>query len=220
MQRGHMMRVVVSCCAAGAVGSSALGAAMITAGFDMDAEGFVGSTTSSFAFFDMNTGNPPGSMCVRKELMEPEFDVGIRNSVTPEFLGDYGAGGITGAGFDVNVGNFELSALLLRFRVDVNTNGWHYDFGAVQPDNNNWESFDVMFDPTWDDVTAMGMGWTQESGAGSFAATMASVGWIEARAINEGSLIMCFDNVRLVPAPSALALVGLIGAAGVRRRRA
>lgn len=211
-------RALAACCAMGAVSSSALGAAMHTAGFDVDAEGFVGSTTSSFAFFDMSNGNPAGSMCVRKELMEPEFDVGIRNSVTPEFLGDYGAGGITGAGFDVNVGNFTLDEVWLRFRVDVGTNGWHYNFGQVLPDGNAWESFDVMFDPTWDDATAMGMGWTQESGAGSFAATMASVGWIEVRALNEGSLIVCFDNVRLVPAPGALA-VGLFGLAGLRRRR-
>lgn len=220
MKSRDVMRAVVMCAGSVLGAGSAFGAAMHTAGFDMDAEGFQGSTTSSFDLYSMDGGNPGGHMVVRKELMEPEFDIGIQNSTSPELLGDYGEAGVYCAGFDLNVGNFELDAVWLRFRRDVFENGWHYDFGAVLPDGNAWEVFDIAFDPNWNDAAAMLAGWTQEPGAPSFADLFSSVGWIEVRAISEGSLIVGIDNVRLkVPAPGGAALGIAAGLFALRRRR-
>ena len=198
--------------------SPALGAIPTVATFDVDAEGFVGSTTSTTQIFAAAGGNTGGHIQIRKDLSPPEFDVGSRTSTDTDFLGDYAAGGITGAGFDMNAFNTTLNAVWLRFRSSVTLNGWHYDFGVVTPDANTWISYDVAFNPLWDDVTAAANGWTQEAGAGSFASTLATVDWIEIRAINEESLIAGLDNIRLVPTPGAGLLAGL-AALGVARRR-
>jgi hypothetical protein len=162
-------------------------------------------------------GNPDGHLLIRKDL-DTGFDIGTQNSVWPGFLGDYAAAGITGGGFDLNVFNITVDEAQLRLRRNVAENGWHYNFGAVLPNANAWESFDVSFNPAWDDATAIINGWTQEAGSPSFADLMASVGWLEVRLINQGSLIAGVDNVRLVPEPASLALLAL-GTAIFRRRR-
>lgn len=185
--------------------------------FDVDEDGFVGSTIATVQIHAANGGNPNGFVQIRKDL-ETGFDIGTQNSVWPGFLGDYAAGGITGAGFDLNVFNIAFDDAQIRLRRNVAENGWHHSFGAVLPNANAWESFDVSFNPAWDDVTAILNGWTQEAGSPSFADLMASVGWLEVRLINEGSAIAGIDNVRLVPEPATLALLAL-GTAVLGRRR-
>lgn len=203
----------------GTLAAAALAAVPGTvATFDAGAENFEGSTIATTQIHLLTDGNPDGHIEIRKATA-PGFDIGTQNSTTPEFLGDYGADGITGAGFDLNVGNFTLDSAQLRFRRNVFENGWYFDFGAVLPNANAWESYDVAFNPTWDDVSATANGWTQESGSPSFADLMASVGWAEARVINSDSLIVGVDNFRLVPEPGALALLG-VGVALFARRRA
>lgn len=210
---------VVSLLAIGAFSLPALGAIPTITTFDVDASGFQGSTTSTTQIYSGSGGNSAGHIQIRKDLSPPEFDIGSRTSSDPNFLGDYAAGAITGAGFDLNVFNTSLDSLWIRFRVDTSTNGWHYNFGGVVPNANAWEAHDVNFDPTWDDATALLNGWTQESGAGSFAATLGSVGWVEVRAINDGSAIVGLDNIRLLPTPGTgtLAALAMLGVA--RRRR-
>lgn len=187
--------------------------------FDADAETWQGSTTSTTQIHSPAGGNPGGHIQIRKELGDPQFDAGSRTSDDAEFLGDYATGGITGAGFDMNVFNTTLTGVLLRFRSSVTQNGWYYDFGAVAPANNAWVPYDVAFNPLWDDATAGANGWVQESGAGSFAQTLSTVDWIEVRAINTGSLIAGLDNIRLVPTPGTAALAGLALLSAFRRRR-
>lgn len=185
--------------------------------FDFGDDGFVGSTTATVQIHVANGGNPGGFVQIRKDL-EPGFDIGTQNSVSPGFLGDYAAAGITGAGFDLNVFNIALDEAQLRLRRNVAENGWHYNFGAVLPNANAWESYDVLFDPTWDDATAVVNGWTQEPSSPSFADLMGSVGWLEVRLINQGSLVAGVDNVRLVPEPATLALLA-VGTLVFGRRR-
>jgi len=187
--------------------------------FDVDEDGFVGSTIASVQIYSNSGGNPGGHIEIRKDLTSG-FDMGTQNSTWPSLLGDYATDGITGAGFDLNVFNTTLDEAHLRMRRDVNENGWYYNFGAVAPNANMWGSYDVMFNPAWDDATAMGNGWMQESGAPSFAGLMSSVGWLEVRTISTGSAIVGVDNVRLVPEPSALALLGAGALLALRRRPA
>lgn len=194
--------------------------------YDADAEGWQGSTTSTVQIHAAGGGNPDGHIQVRKDLEPPVFDIGSRTSDDPDFLGDYAASGITGAGFDLNVFNTTIDNAYLRFRRNVAENGWVFDFGSVLPNANAWESFDVVFDPTWDDLTARANGWQSDDDVDpgvdpspSFADVMADVGWIEVRLANEGSAIVGIDNVRLVPEPTSIALLACGAAALLRRRR-
>jgi len=186
--------------------------------FDADEDDFTASTTATVQIYSANGGNPGGHVEIRKDLT-PGFDIGTQNSVWPQFLGDYAAAGVTGGGFDLNVFNTVLDSAQLRFRRDVAENGWYYDFGPVAPNANQWESYDVAFDPSWSDADALANGWMQEAGGPDFAGLMGSVGWIEVRVINEGSAIVGVDNVRIVPEPAALGLVlaGFVAAGRLRR---
>ncbi len=185
--------------------------------FDTDADGFIGSTIATVQVHLDSGGNPGGFVQIRKDLT-PGFDIGTQNSVWPGFLGDYAAAGVSGAGFDLNVFNTTLDEAHLRLRRAVDENGWYYDFGPVAPNANQWASYDVLFDPTWDDATAAANGWIQEDFSPSFAALMASVGWLEVRVIADGSMIVGVDNVRIVPEPATLALL-TVGLGFIARRR-
>ena len=201
----------------GVAGSTWAAVPGTVASFDVDESGFIGSTIATVQVYAASGGNPGGHVVIRKDLTSG-FDMGTENSSSPALLGDYAAAGVTGAGFDLNVFNTTLDEAHLRFRRNPAENGWYFNFGAVAPNANLWGLYDVAFDPTWSDVTALANGWTQEASSPSFAALMASVGWIEARVINTGSAIVGVDNVRIVPEPAALALAGA-GLALVSRRR-
>ncbi len=193
--------------------------------YDVDEQGWQGSTTSTTQVYVGNGGNPGGHIEVRKDLTPPVFDIGSRTSADAAFLGDYAASGITGAGFDLNVFNSPVDNAFLRFRRNVAENGWRYGFGQVLPNANTWESFDVVFDPTWDDLTARSNGWLTDDdfdpGADpspAFADVMADVGWIEVRLASEGSTIAGIDNVRIIPEPTTLGLCVLAVVVAMGRR--
>lgn len=217
MRTCNSIRMAVVAAVFGFVGTAAGAIPGTLATFDVDAEGFVGSTIATTQIHLAADGNPDGFVQIRKDLLTG-FDIGTRNSVTPGFLGDYATAGIHGAGFDLNVFNTSLDEAHLRFRRAVDENGWYYDFGPVTPDGNAWGQYDVVFDPTWDDATAQANGWTQESASPSFADLFANIGWIEVRVINEGSNIVGVDNVRIVPEPATLALL-LVATTVLRHRR-
>ncbi|MCC7406839.1 MAG: hypothetical protein IT442_02130 [Phycisphaeraceae bacterium] len=216
----------ITVCAAGLFAVSASGALVGTvATFDSDEEGWVGGTTSTVQVYAASGGNPGGHVEIRKDLTPPVYDIGTRNSVTPGFLGDYAAAGVTGAGYDLNVFNSTADHAYLRFRRGVDENGWRYDFGLISPNGNAWVPLDVAFDPTWDDLTARANGWLTDDDidaaadpSPAFASVMADVGWIEARIASEGSTIVGIDNVRLVPEPAALTMLALGGLLITRRR--
>jgi hypothetical protein len=188
------------------------------ASFDVDENGFIGSTIATVQVYAASGGNPGGHVVIRKDLSSG-FDMGTQNSISPALLGNYAVSGITGAGFDLNVFNTTLDEAHLRFRRNPAENGWYFNFGAVAPNANQWEPYDVAFDPAWSNATALANGWAQEASSPSFADLMASVGWIEARVINTGSAIVGVDNVRLVPEPGAFAMLGAGLALFGRRRR-
>lgn len=213
-QRAAGWAVIAGLGIAGAAGAALPGT---VATFDVDEDGFVGSTIATVQIHQAAGGNPDGHIVIRKDL-DTGFDIGTQNSVWPEFLGDYASAGVSGAGFDLNVFNIAFDEAHLRFRRNVAENGWYYDFGPVTPNGNLWSSYDVTFDPAWDDATALANGWAQEPASPSFASLMASVGWLEVRMINEGSAVAGVDNVRIVPEPGALALLAA-GVVVLGRRR-
>jgi hypothetical protein len=203
------------------IGLAAPASAAVTnaiATFDADEEGFQMSTTSTTQIHSATGGNPDGHLVLRKETASG-FDLGTENMTDPDFLGDYAADGITCAGYDA-LFDIPVDETHLRLRRNSGENGWYYDFGPNAA-GDSWLPFDVIFDPTWDDLTAAANGWIQEDSSPSFANLMADVGWIEARFINEGSLIVHVDNVRLTPEPATLALVaaGLLFTRLPRRRQ-
>lgn len=218
MARKKLLPLCIMLCL-GVAGTASAAMVGTIATFDVDEAGFQGSTTATTQIHQAAGGNPGGYVVIRKELSSG-FDIGTRNSATAGFLGDYAAAGVTGAGFDIQPGaSTAIDETHLRFRRSVGENGWYYNFGAVAA-NSPWTSFDVSFDPTWSDLTAAANGWTQESGAPSFALVLGDVQWIEARLINpmDTSLLACVDNVRLVPEPATLGLLGA-GLVGLARRR-
>ncbi|MCA9283014.1 MAG: hypothetical protein H6812_07165 [Phycisphaeraceae bacterium] len=196
---------------------SAMAASPITATFDSDAENFQGSTISTTQIHLGAGGNPGGFIEIRRDLGGPAFDIGTENRMTPEFLGDYVAGGINEAGFDLRVPSTPVADVWLRFRSSVSMNGWYHPYGAPANDNV-WHEYSSSFDPSWDDATALGNGWLQEAGAGTFSDTMKSVGWIEVRLITIESTLADIDNVYIVPTPGALALSVVGMGFGLRRR--
>lgn len=190
--------------------SMGFAASPYTASFDADAQGFQGSTISTTQIYLGAGGNPGGFVEIRRDLGGPAFDIGTENMSSPEFLGDYAAAGINEAGFDLRVPSTPIADVWLRFRSTVTMNGWYHPFGAPSSDNV-WHDYQEIFDPNWDDVTAAANGWVQEAGAGSFADTFQTVGWIEVRLIAIESTLADIDNVYIVPTPGAggLALLGL-----------
>lgn len=212
------------CCAlSGAIlvacASQAFAASAYTATFDSDAQGFQGSTISTTQIYLGAGGNPGGFVEIRRDLGGPAFDIGTENMSSPEFLGDYAAAGINEAGFDLRVPGTPIADVWLRFRSTVTMNGWYHPFGAPAADNV-WYQYQEMFDPNWDDVTAAANGWVQEAGAGSFADTFKTVGWIEVRMITIESTLADIDNVYIVPTPGAgslaLLALGLVARRGSR----
>ncbi|MEZ6209760.1 MAG: hypothetical protein R3B46_00720 [Phycisphaerales bacterium] len=75
-----------------------MAASPITATFDSDAQNFQGSTISTTQIHLGAGGNPGGFIEICRDLGGPAFDIGTENMATPEFLGDYVAGGINEAG--------------------------------------------------------------------------------------------------------------------------
>lgn len=202
----------------GAVAGSAFAASPYTATFDSDAQGFQGSTISTTQIYLGAGGNPGGFVEIRRDLGGPAFDIGTENMASPEFLGDYAAAGINEAGFDLRVPGTPIADVWLRFRSTVTMNGWYHPFGAPAVDNV-WHEYSELFDPNWDDATAMANGWMQEAGAGTFTDTFKTVGWIEVRMIAIESTLADIDNVYIVPTPGAVALFGVAALVAAGRRR-
>ena len=189
-----------------------------------DTNGWIQSTTSSVVVRDAAFGNPAGSLAVRRDLTPPIFDIGA-TSALPQVSGDYTGAPSWTLSFDVfyDTGNYVDTWLRFRYQ-DATFNGWHLDVANVVP--ASWQSYSVMFDPTWSDVEAAAKGWVDEtSGAVSWALLMTNVFHPEIRLLlgDEGSALAHIDNfaLRSVPEPASLALltVGLLGLGFARQHK-
>lgn len=194
-----------------------------------DAAGWIGNVLNSVVSVPAAGGNPGGYL----DLTEgPTFDiVGAVGNFAP-IIGDYGAAGINGVSFDLNLfsGTFTSTAFRVRYQ-DATFNGWFFPVSYAPA--GGWQHFAINFDPTWTDLQAMAAGWISDgSSTVDFAMTMSNVFNPEIRLEGTGSdLHAGLDNfavnavARTVPEPSTLVmffagLLSLFGFIGLVRPRA
>jgi len=189
-----------------------------------DTNGWQQGTTSTTLLRDDTTGNPVSSLVLRRILAAPIFDLGATSEL-PAVSGDYTGAPMWMVSFDVlyDQGNFADTWLRFRYQ-DPTFDGWHKDVADVFP--NSWESYSVMFDPSWTDGEAMANGWVDETGGGvSWQTLMGDVYHPEVRLLlgDEESAIGHIDNfvLKSVPEPGtmALMLLGISGCGAIVRRR-
>jgi len=192
-----------------------------------DTNGWQQGTTSTTLLRDDTEGNPAASLVLRRILDAPIFDLSATTEL-PAASGDYTGAPAWMVSFDVRYDTGGFTDTQLRFRYQDSTfDGWHIDVADVFPDS--WQSYSVMFDPSWTDVEAAADGWVDETGGAiSWQTLMTDVYHPEVRLVlgDQLSAIGHVDNfvLKAVPEPATLTfvLLGISGCgamAGRRRRR-
>ncbi len=202
-----------------------------------DTAGWTPNTIASSIFVQPHSGSlTDGYLQTMGDLSNQpsSFDIGAATQ-SPDVTGDFGGSMWTvsldfafiSEGFN-GAGSFDNAWLRFRYQ-DSTQNGWSYSL--TNTFDNNWTSFFVTFDTSWDDVTAMNNGWLPDNlsinpGANpseSWATTMSDVYSTEIRFSGDGLLIGGIDNFKLtaVPVPAAIWLFGsgLFALAMVTRRK-
>ena len=206
------------------VSTPALGATLgAVETWDSDLADWQQGTTASVAVHAANGGNPDGHLQVRRDLGEAFFDVGAQTDSSADFIGDYAAANIGQISVDLNFMTSNITDAQLRFRRNAVENGWRISLTDQFLPDNTWNTYSVLFDPTWTDQQATDAGWIKDDPTvPSFADVFADVGRTEVRlsSTNESTLFG-IDNFALnVPEPSSLGIASiLLGFATLRRRR-
>ena len=192
-----------------------------------DTAGWGANTSVSSINIQPHTGSLTDGYLETRGNAYSSFDIGADTELA-DVTGDFGgtawnvavdlafiSEGFSGAG--------TFDDAMLRFRyMDATQNGWVYSLTDTFA--NSWNTFDVTFDTSWDDTTAMANGWSPDSGISvSWATTMSDVYTTEVRLSGEGLLIGGIDNFKLtaVPVPAAVWLFasGLLGLVSIARRK-
>lgn len=196
-------------------------ATMVSDNFDVGIGSWVQNTADTVVVHSASGGNPNGYLATRRSGTIPA--IGAQNTA-PAYSGNF-MDGIWTISVDINflAGDFNDAKLRYRYQ-DATFNGWH----IVLEDNsfeNEWNSYSVTFDTTWDDATAMGHGWVKEDAAvPSFASLWDNVYNSEVRIGLLGDAAAGIDNYKAVgpvPVPAAVWLFGsgLLGLIGIARRK-
>lgn len=188
-----------------------------------DTNGWIQGTTSTTIIRDAGFGNPAGSIALRRILDEPIFDLGATTELAAA-SGDYTGAPMWMVSFDVFYSTGNVSDTWYRMRYQgPSFDGWHIDVADVFP--NSWQSYSVMFDPTWTDAQAAANGWVDETGGTiSWQQLMSDVYHPEVRVLlgDNLSAIAYVDNFVLktvVPEPATwLLFIGAIVGLGTIRQ--
>jgi hypothetical protein len=176
-----------------------------------DANGWLGNTTSSVVVRDGTVGNPAGSLVTRRDLEPPIFDIGATTEL-PAASGDYTGAAAWMISFDVFYDSGGFTDTWLRFRYqDATFNGWHLDVADAFP--AAWQSYSVMFDPTWTDAEASANNWVDETGGTiSWQQLMTNVYHPEIRLVlgDELSAAAHIDNFAIKPIPEPATVLLLL----------
>lgn len=135
------------------------------------------------------------------------------------FFGSWITGGVSSTSFSFRHNATVPLHVFIRFASPGNFPGAAVQFTALaQP--NAWTSFSVVVSPA-------NLAIIYEGGPSNFGSVFGNVGRLQIGAIvpaglagGTSSITFDLDQVSLVPAPGAAALLGLAGAAAARRRRA
>lgn len=218
-------------------------AADVTTTFDNGTEGW---SISGRDNIDATGGNPGANM---HGLLIDVFGADIRNNTNADFLGDltrYGSS--IELSIDVQTSSIQFGdnevyrEFIVELRDYDNDNGFPYtsvwfSLGTIsQEDSGDWTTFSVVIDDTT--ATALPAGWGgfgDETDFGepilpddrTFTSVLSKVDELAFTTFVPGYFFgftnfdIQVDNIsiRTVPAPSALALLGLGGIVGTRRRR-
>ena len=185
-----------------------------------DIDGWTANTTMTTVMGVPAGGNPGGFLSSQADSDQFGGVVGTLNGNEP-WVGNFAAAGI--GFFSVDLKFFQtLQNPRLRVRRSSGENGWHFVLIPTGNQSNNWQHFEINFDPTWSDQEAMDNGWVQESGTGSFSQVWSDVLRFEIRAddATENIEALGVDNVTIAisQAPSSVPTLsewGLIAMAGV-----
>jgi len=208
--------------------AASAGAAMVyTQSWDAGLEGW-GRDTNDGAVDHVAAGGNPGGF-IRRTGGEVFNRAGIAFG-GPEVQGDYAAAGLNFICVDAALlrgnlnGTEKPSALNFRFRRFGDENGWLYPLDA-EALGEEWVTFSASFDPTWTDLEATANGWVQEPAFSiPWATLMSNVQSVQLRALSDdtstsATLIMGYDNFKLLPSPGTGIVLVAGAVAGLRRRR-
>lgn len=171
-------------------------------------------------------GNPGGALTTNNFGAGISFGVAGAKAEGGAYSGTL-PDGVWTASVDLFYFNTPITEARLRWRYrDASFNGWYIPIEQSTFDQV-WTTYDVTFDTTWSDATALANGWVQETSSVPFATLWDDIYWSEVRLLGPSipGLSASIDNYSLqpaaVPLPAGLLLMGtaMMGLAGLRRRR-
>lgn len=196
--------------------------------FDAGLGGWIENTSETTNSHMAAGGNPNGYL-----FTDNTGSFGAMGAVntTANYSGVF-ADGVWGISVDLAFINGTYTDSWLRFRYqDSTANGWHISLEDSNFFTSPWQSYNVVFDTTWDDVTAMANGWVKEADGStatpSFSELWNNVYTSEVRILANAGSVAGIDNYRTsfrtptVPVPAAAWLFGsgLLGLTGIARRK-
>lgn len=222
------------------------GAQTVTTDFSNGAEGWVGPTGIGGATTIEPTGGNDGAFM---RTVFNDFGITFRNNTNADFLGDYTTAQEVTLSIDVQVEfmNFFGQDVSRPWLVELRdfdsaqggfpwTGAWFLFDNISQASTGDWTTFSVTFDPNSTELPDGWGGFGGETDLGepilpdgvSFSDVLSGVDEIAFTTLQPGFFFgftdhtVGIDNIsitRTIPSPSALALLGLGGLVGTRRRR-
>lgn len=172
---------------------TAFGASTVFEDFDSPAlNGWEANTIQTNIELRPTGGNPNGYL-----YSSSDGSWGIVGAVnkTKQYTGDYAS--IRKVSVDLMFIYDAFTEAWFRFRYhSAEYNGWKYPL-TTSFQLGSWQTYSVVFDPTWSDSQAMAAGWVQEATSASFRETMADVYSAEVRVLGDGALAIGIDNFLL-----------------------